>query len=167
VKPSTTFPRVDHDHTSCIDAILSAAAERCAVRKVRLTEQRRRVLEIIAQSHTAIGAYEIMERLSSNGKRPAPITVYRALDFLIQQELVHRLATLNAYVACSKAITDHGAQFLICNRCGMIGEFSSQAVDRAIFAAAEDVGFVVSSPVIEVAGLCLNCRSLPHDDVRF
>lgn len=164
--PSTTFPRSDHDHTSCIDAILSAAGELCAARKVRLTEQRRRVLEIIAQSHAAIGAYDIMDRLASSGKRPAPITVYRALDFLIEQGLVHRLATLNAYVACAYAIADHGTQFLICNRCGMIGEVSSQAVDRAISGAASAAGFAVSSPVIEVSGLCSNCRSQPLDDVR-
>lgn len=166
VEPTIPFPRADHDHTSCIAAILSAAAELCALRRVRLTEQRRRVLEIIAHSHAAIGAYEILERMTSGGKRPAPITVYRALEFLIQQGLVHRLATLNAYVACANAIADHGTQFLICKRCGMIGEVSSQAVDRAIFGAASDVGFVVSSPVIEVAGLCSDCHSLPHDGNR-
>lgn len=166
MKRTTTFPRSDHDHTSCIAAILSAAAEICAARKVRLTEQRRRVLEIIAQSHAAIGAYDIMDRLTSSGKRPAPITVYRALDFLIEQGLVHRLATLNAYVACAYACADHGAQFLICNRCGLIGEVSSQSVDRAISGVASAAGFAVFSPVIEVAGLCSNCRSRLLDGVR-
>ena len=156
----TVFPLSDHDHRRCVDGILAYAARLCERRKARLTAMRRRVLEVVAESHAAIGAYEIMDRLAGDGKRPAPITVYRALDFLIDHGLVHRLASLNAYVACCHASADHGAQFLICTGCGTIGEMTDQAVDRAIAGAASDVGFQVSAPVVEVAGLCVNCR---HD----
>ncbi len=160
MKHVSTFPQSDHDHDHCVVAILAHAEDVCRRKKVRLTPQRRQVLEIVAESHAAVGAYEIMDRLTTDGKRPAPITVYRALDFLITQGLVHRLASLNAFIACPRAGSRHGAQFLICKRCGNIGELNDHSVDRAIAGAASDVGFSVSAPVVEVAGLCMNCR---HD----
>lgn len=159
-----TFPGSDHNHAHCVAAILADAEDVCAGRKVRLTLQRRRVLEIVAESHCAIGAYEILEHLTVGGKRPAPVTVYRALDFLMEHGLVHRLASLNAYIACPHPGARHGAQFLICKRCGTIGELSNATVQRAIAGAASDVGFTVSAPVVEVAGLCLNCRHDGHPD---
>lgn len=151
------FPGEDHDHQCCVTSILQDAEQVCGDRRVRFTAQRRHVLEVIAQSHSAIGAYEIIDRLAGNGKRPAPISVYRALDFLIEQGLVHRLASLNAYVACPNPRIGHGAQFLICSRCGVIGEVSSQGVDRAITGAASLVGFQVCAPVVEVVGVCAHC----------
>jgi Fur family zinc uptake transcriptional regulator len=160
MKGTATFPRSDHDHANCVAAILTDAEDVCAGRKVRLTLQRRRVLEIVAESHAAIGAYEILEHLARGGKRPAPVTVYRALDFLMAHGLVHRLASLNAYIACPRPGAHDGAQFLICKRCGTIGELCDRSVHRAIANAASDVGFAVSAPVVEVAGLCLDCR---HD----
>lgn len=154
------FPAADHDHAHCVDAILADAERVCAARKARLTAGRRRVLEIVAASHVAIGAYDIIDRLAEGGRRPAPITVYRALDFLIQHGLVHRLASLNAYVACPHAGDRHGAQFLICRHCGTIGELASAGVDRAIAEAASEAGFAVAVPVVEVEGLCAHCREV-------
>lgn len=158
MQPSTDFPRADHDHHRCLSAILADAERLCHARKVRLTAQRRRVLEIVAERHGAIGAYEIIDRLADDGRRPAPITVYRALDFLIGQGFVHRLASLNAYVACCNASAEHGAQFLICRRCGTIGEMTSTGVHQAIVGAASDLGFAVAAPIVEIAGLCVDCR---------
>jgi len=152
------FPTSSHDHESCRAAILADAERLCRRRRVRLTDRRRRVLAAVAESHAAIGAYDILERLAEAGKRPAPITVYRALDFLIEQGLVHRLASLNAYVACARAGPGHGAQFLICRRCGAIGEMTDAAVARAIGRAAGTQGFRVSAPLVEVAGLCRHCH---------
>jgi Fur family transcriptional regulator, zinc uptake regulator len=157
------FPSTDHDHDRCQSAILADAEQVCLARRVRLTAQRRRVLEIITESHGAIGAYDILDRLARDGRRPAPIAVYRALDFLIEHGLVHRLASLNAYVACAHAAARHGAQFLICQRCGMIGEITDPGVSRAIAEAASEIGFTVSSPVVEVAGLCAACRKTAID----
>ena len=158
MQPFSTFRSAHHNHQSCVAAILADAEDLCHDRKVRFTAKRRRVLEVVAESHAAIGAYEIMERLPHEGRRPAPITVYRALDFLIEQGLVHRLASLNAYVSCPRPGAAHGAQFLICRHCGVIGELTDPAVDRAIAGAATEVGFEVASPVIEIAGVCVNCR---------
>ena len=103
----------------------------CAERGQRLTPIRRQVLETLAQSHRTLGAYEIMDRLAVDGPRPAPITVYRALELLLENGLVHRIESRNAFLAC---IGEHGEEaaagtlFLICDRCGAVGEASSPAV---------------------------------------
>ena len=155
-----TFPGADHNHHHCLAEILAEAERICRHRKARLTERRRRVLEIVAESHAAIGAYDIIDRLAADGARPAPITVYRALDFLMEHGLVHRLASLNAYVSCPRAGADHGAQFLICHDCGAIGELADRAVEARIVEAAGHVGFAVAAPVVEIAGTCQNCREV-------
>ncbi|TVR96823.1 MAG: transcriptional repressor [Rhodospirillales bacterium] len=149
----------DHDHQRCRDHVLSEAERRCAERQVRLTPQRRRVLEVIADRHGAIGAYEIIARLGEGRSRPAPISVYRALDFLMAQGLVHRLASLNAFIACSGPDRAHGAQFLICRGCGVIGELNDASVEAAIGRAAAAAGFAVAAPLVEVTGLCRSCRT--------
>jgi Fur family transcriptional regulator, zinc uptake regulator len=161
------FPDPDHDHGHCVARVLATAETLCAERQVRLTAQRRRVLEIIAASHAAIGAYEIMDRLADQQRRPAPISVYRALDFLIAQRFVHRLASRNAYVACTTPRAAHGAQFLICERCGAIGEVCDDAVEDAIAGAAHTAGFAVTARLVEVAGLCASCAREVADSATF
>lgn len=153
------FPAANHDHRLCAHAILAHAEGVCRARAVRLTAQRRRVLEIVAGSHTAIGAYAIMDRLKDDGRRPAPIAVYRALDFLIANGLVHRIASRNAYVACTHLGVPHGSQFLICRRCGSVGEMTSEAVWQALIGAAAEAGFSAVAPVVEVEGECAACHA--------
>jgi Fur family zinc uptake transcriptional regulator len=167
---SAIFPAEDHDHRTCMAAVVADAERLCARRRARLTAGRRRVLEVVAANHAAIGAYAVMERLAAEGRRPAPVSVYRALDFLIAHGLVHRINSLNAYVACarpreavghaakSRASCAHGAQFLICRGCGAVGELGSVAVGRALDVAASEVGFSITAPVVEAAGMCRNCR---------
>src|SRR5215217_4216485 len=126
--PMSVFPAPDHDHGRCTADAMAHAEALCAARGQRLTPLRRQVLETLAESHKTLGAYEIMERMGHEGPRPAPITVYRALDFLLENGLVHRIESRNAFLAC---IGDHhGAGtgttvFLICERCGAVGEASS------------------------------------------
>jgi Fur family zinc uptake transcriptional regulator len=132
----------------------------CAARGQRLTPLRRQVLETLADSHRTLGAYEIMDRLAERGPRPAPITVYRALDFLLDNGLVHRIESRNAFLAC---ISHHGEPetattvFLICERCGAVGEAASSAVAQTLQAAARAAGFVPKARVIEVTGICAHC----------
>lgn len=158
VKPQPIFPAPDHDHVSCASAAIAHAEDLCAARAQRLTPMRRQVLEALLASHKPLGAYEIMERLADNG-RPAPITVYRALDFLRDNGLVHRLESRNAFVAC---VREHaGAEpivFLICERCGAVGEASGGTIAEAIKASCHAAGFAPKSPVIEIAGICSHCR---------
>ena len=120
-------------------------------------------MEIIAGGHAAIGAYDILARLGGRGRPPAPISVYRALDFLVEQGLVHRVESLNAYVACARAGGGHRAQFLVCQRCRTVAELELPAIDEAIAAGAEAVGFAVVRPVVEIGGLCRCCSQVGGD----
>src|SRR3954447_19344907 len=123
------FPAPGHDHARCSTDAMAVAEARCKELGQRLTPMRRDVLATLLVSHRPLGAYEIMERLAPHGPRPAPITVYRALEFLRENALVHRIESRNAFVACVHA---HAAGelvvFLICERCGTVGEASSLEV---------------------------------------
>jgi Fur family transcriptional regulator, zinc uptake regulator len=154
------FPRPDHDHERCASDAIAHAEALCAARKERLTAMRRRVLGALLASHQPLGAYELIDRLAVHGQRPAPITVYRALDFLREQELVHRIESRNAFIAC---VHDHESKdpvvFLICEKCGAVGEAASAAVADTIKNASRAVGFVPKTPVIEISGICAHCKA--------
>ncbi|MGB7102136.1 MAG: transcriptional repressor [Xanthobacteraceae bacterium] len=157
-KSQVVFPAPDHDHGSCTSAAIAHAEEFCAARAQRLTPIRRHVLETLLASHKPLGAYEIMEQLADSG-RPAPITVYRALDFLRTNNLVHRIESRNAFVAC---VHHHAGNdpvvFLICEHCGAVGEAPGGGVAEALTASCRAAGFASKTPVIEIAGICSHCR---------
>jgi len=153
------FHAPGHDHDRCTADALKHAEALCAERSQRLTPIRRRVLEVLLESHRPLGAYEIMDRVAAGGARPAPITIYRALDFLRDNGLVHRIESRNAFVACVGNHTSGDlVVFLICERCGAVGEASSRAVADQLKAAARAAGFTPRAPVIEVGGICSHCR---------
>ena len=155
------FPAPDHDHDRCTADALAHAEALCAKRAQRLTPIRREVLEALLGSHKPLGAYEIIERTGAKSARPAPITVYRALAFLRTQGLVHRIESRNAFVAC---VNNHASGdlvvFLICERCGEVGEAPAAAVAENLKAAARAAGFTPKTPVIEISGVCAHCRGL-------
>ena len=157
-KSQTIFPAPDHDHVSCANTAIAHAEALCAARAQRLTPMRRHVLEALLASHQPLGAYEIIERLADHG-RPAPITVYRALDFLRDNGLVHRIESRNAFVACVHEHADSDPiVFLICERCGAVGEAPGGIVGEGLKASCRAAGFAPKSPVIEIAGICSHCR---------
>src|SRR5262249_38458184 len=135
------FPAPGHDHARCSTDAMAVAEVRCLERRPRLTPIRPEVLAALLVSHRPLGAYEIMERLAPRGPRPAPITVYRALDFLRENGLVHRIESRNAFVAC---VHTHAAGdlvvFLLCDTCGTVGEASSAEVASKLKAAARSAG---------------------------
>lgn len=147
-----------HDHTSCVAEAVAAAEALTAASAVRLTPLRRRVLELVCESHRPVGAYDLLSRLGGERKtKAAPPTVYRALDFLIEQGLIHRINSLNAYVACFGPHRPHHACLFICERCRTVAESEALALRRAIDAQAADRGFHVTGQTIEVTGLCRAC----------
>ncbi|WP_309347517.1 Fur family transcriptional regulator [Telmatospirillum sp.] len=153
------FPSPTHDHADCVRSALDVAAQCCEKHGARFTALRRRVLELVWSSHEPVGAYALLDTLKTEGHAAAPPTVYRALDFLIEQGLVHRLERLNAFVGCPRPDSSHSAHFLICTACGRAVEMSDDpAIDDAVRLAAETVGFTVSRQTIEVEGLCPDCR---------
>ena len=159
MKPRAIFPAPDHDHERCATTAIAYAEAQCAARAQRLTPIRRQVLEVLLESHNPLGAYEIIERLAHKNGRPAPITVYRALDFLRDNGLVHRIESRNSFVAC---VHSHAGNdpvvFLICERCGAVGEAPGGAAADSLKASCRAAGFTPKSPVIEIAGICSHCR---------
>ncbi len=157
VAGSPAFPDAGHDHEQCIESAVTEAVSLCAARGVRLTALRRRVLEIVWSSHRPLGAYAILEVLSAEGRASAPPTVYRALDFLLENGLVHRLASLNAFVGCSDPGHGGSSQFLICEACGTALELRDEALAAAIEQASAGGGFSARRHTVEIAGRCPAC----------
>ena len=120
---------------------------------------RRQVLEALLASHKPLGAYEIIERLADKS-RPAPITIYRALDFLRENGLVHRIESRNAFMACVHNHADDDlVVFLICERCGSVGEIPAAPVAQGLNAAARATGFAPKMSVVEITGVCAHCQN--------
>jgi Fur family zinc uptake transcriptional regulator len=152
------FPRSGHDHAQCVSHALSAAVSLCERAGERLTPLRQRVLELVWSSHQPIGAYALLDRLKQDGRSAAPPTVYRALEFLLEQGLVHRIESLNAYVGCAQPGDGHLVQFLICRKCGTAAEIEDRRVVEAIGRSAAERGFALEGRVIELSGLCEHCH---------
>jgi Fur family transcriptional regulator, zinc uptake regulator len=151
------FKKRAHDHTLCIDGALSEAESACRRQRLRFTALRRRVLELVWTRHTPVKAYDILDKLRREGRSAAPPTVYRALDFLLEAGLVHRIESLNAYVGCGGPAIPHVGQFLICRRCRAVAEIDVPAVAKALAADARRLGFRTDRQTIEVRGLCAHC----------
>jgi Fur family transcriptional regulator, zinc uptake regulator len=157
VKPA--FPAPDHDHDRCAAEAISHAEQVCALRAQKFTPIRRRVLQALLSSHRPLGAYEVIDALAGSMPRPAPITIYRALDFLMTNGLVHRIESRNAYLACAQ---DHDSAamvaFLICDRCGAVGEIPAASLAQGLGAAARASGFAPKLSVVEITGICRHCQ---------
>ena len=148
-----------HDHQLCIDHALAQAERLCKDRGVRLTSLRLRVLSLIWQSHKPLGAYDILNILTvEDGRSVAPPTVYRALDFLIENHLIHRLASRNAFVGCSHPAHAHEGCFFICSGCNNVLELEQTGINNAIEEAANKAKFMISEQTVEVLGICLSCQ---------
>ncbi len=151
------FPPPRHDHDACIDAAMDEAERLCRERGVKLTTLRRRVLELIWQSHRPVTAYALLELLVREGRRAQAPTVYRSLQFLLDAGLIHRIESLNAYVGCTRPRQRHDVGIFICESCGEVAEVSDPGIGRSIMRAASRVGFDARSGVIEVSGTCRTC----------
>ena len=156
---ATSFSPGYHDHGLCVAEAMRDAERICARRGVRLTTLRYRVLQLVWSSHAPIGAYGLLERLSRDWRRATPPTVYRALDFLLAQGLVHRIESLNAFVGCADPAAAHAGQFLICRDCGAAAELHDPRVNRAITRGAAELGFLAEERTVEVRGLCPVCQA--------
>ena len=155
---ASPFQTGTHDHDSCVDGALDRAAQLCLARGARLTELRRAVLRLVWRGHDPVGAYAILEALKRSHPGAAPPTVYRALDFLIEHGLIHRIETLNAYVGCLRPDRPHVSQFLICGGCGAAAELDDFTIAQAVLRRAGALGFAVERQTVEVRGLCPRCQ---------
>jgi Fur family transcriptional regulator, zinc uptake regulator len=149
-----------HDHARCTQSIVGHAEKTCAAKGARLTEQRREVLVCVAENHSGVGAYDIIDRMAAKGSRPAPATVYRALDFLQAHNLVHRIESRNAFVACVEHHDGAPTALLICDACGNVSEILDRGPADGLAAAARQQGFAVKHAVVELTGTCLHCGNI-------
>lgn len=151
------FKSKDHDHDNCVADALAAAARICEERGERLTPLRRQVLELVWASHRPARAYDLLDRLQEHRSSAAPPTVYRVLDFLLEQGLVHRIESLNAFVGCGTPGDHHGGQFLICRSCEKVAELDADSISQAVEQVAIGNGFQVERQTVEAFGLCPEC----------
>lgn len=152
---STAFQ--DHDHDHCARPTLARAEDVAKARGLRLTPVRRRVLEILLEDHRALGAYDILDRLRAEGFGSQPPVAYRALDFLVEHGLAHRVRRLNAFAACLHPGEAHAPAFFICEACQAVAEAPEADVEAAIGGVAAGLGFEVRRASVEVLGVCPAC----------
>ena len=143
--------------------VIKLAQQRCALSGKRLTKNREKVLLVLLSAHVPLSAYQIVSEYKCHFKdRLSAMSVYRALQFLVELRLVHRLETTNQYMACSCETVDYEdktSQFLICNKCQAVQELDvSQQVVCELKTGAESRGFHLVGPQLELHGLCGNCR---------
>jgi Fur family zinc uptake transcriptional regulator len=146
-----------HDHSQCIHSALAAAEQLCKERGALLTPIRRKTLELIWNSHKAIKAYDLLDQLRPINDAAKPSTVYRALDFLLEQGLIHRVESLNAFVGCHCSGIQHDQLLLICTVCHNIEEREASPVLVALATELQQAGFIAQRKTLEIHGLCQNC----------
>lgn len=159
--PTLAFER--HDHGCCLRDTLARAEEVASRAGARLTPVRRRALEILLEEHRAMGAYEVLEKLAEGGFGSQPPVAYRALEFLVDHGLAHKVRRLNAFAACMHPGEDHAPVFLICRACNAVAETEGQGVRAALDDAAEVAGFRVERANIEALGLCPACAKVLNE----
>ncbi|HYL47808.1 MAG TPA: Fur family transcriptional regulator [Stellaceae bacterium] len=140
-----------------VAAKMDRAAETCARDGAQLTPLRRCILGLVLEADGPVTAYQLLDRLKKIRKGAVPPTIYRALDFLLEHRLIHRLERLNAFIPCAESGHRHVAQFLICRECGSVAEIEDQPAARALAHAAERKGFRARDTVVEIEGTCAAC----------
>ena len=153
------FPAPGHDHDRCASDAIAHAEAICAARAERLTPMRRQVLEALLESHAPLGAYELIDRLAEQRRAAGADHHLPRARFPARAGLVHRIESRNAFIAC---VHNHDSGdpvvFLICEKCGAVGEAASAAVADTIKSASRAAGFTPKTPVIEISGVCAHCR---------
>lgn len=151
----------NHDHGQCMSEAMTAAETYCLENKLQFTPVRRRVLEILLAEHKAMGAYDILPQLAEEGLGSQPPVIYRALDFLVNNGFVHKIARMNAYVACNHPGKTHSPAFMICRSCTTVVETESRPA-AGLNQAADTIGFEIEATVVEAEGLCPKCQATPE-----
>jgi Fur family zinc uptake transcriptional regulator len=147
----------EHKQEACAADMIATAQAYCSASKLQFTPTRRRVLELLVEEHRALGAYDILQRLSEEGLGSQPTVAYRALDFLLTHGFVHKVERLSAYVGCTHPLETHAPAFVICRMCDAVAEVSATPSRSVLGKAARKVGFKIEKIFVEAEGLCPNC----------
>jgi len=137
--------------------MLARAIEICTSKNVRFTPARQQVFTLMAEHQGAISAYDLLEKLQAFDSKAKPPTIYRALEFLLENHFIHRIESLNAYIMCCHLGCEHPMQLLICNKCNDIIELSEPTIDEAFSSKASQFNFKITNQVIEAHGVCNTC----------
>lgn len=155
---ATRRPRADS-----VSARLEVAEALCAERGRRLTPIRRKVLELLLRQDRSLKAYELLEEMRSVHPGAAPPTVYRALDFLVEEGLIHRLDAVNAWSACHHAEGEPHDLLVVCTCCGTVAELSDPEINRLLAQRISHTGYVLATHETEIRALCPQCQQQPHE----
>lgn len=148
-----------HDHVRSLNAAIARAHEICESANVRLTSTRESILKLLWQSHQPLGAYQLQQQLTKITDKPvAPPTIYRALEFLIEHGLVHKIPSLNAFIGCPFPSSEHSNIFLICAQCKTVAEMADNKVNDLLESLSGKAKFKTKHQTIELTGLCPNCE---------
>jgi len=150
--------RERHHHKSCIKSALEKADRICSESSLRLTPIRRKVLELIWQSHKPIKAYDLLAKLSTGDHVEKPPTVYRALDFLLENHLIHKIESCNAYIGCEIDHNQLDSKFFVCDHCDEVKEVYEPKLDKSLLEASKNEGFTPNQTNIEIHGTCAKCK---------
>ena len=148
-----------HDHTACKKNALERAKRVCTENGARLTPVREKVLKLIWNSHKPIKAYDLLAALSDGDRIEKPPTVYRALQFLSDLGLVHKIQSMNAYVGCSVNHGRQDSQFFVCDQCQEVEELNEPKVNQQLSEVCERQGFVTGVVNVEIHGICAKCAN--------
>jgi Fur family zinc uptake transcriptional regulator len=159
ISPTATMPANHSATPSSVATQLSTAESLCQERGKRLTPIRRKVLEILLQQQRSLKAYELLDEVRRVQSGAVPPTIYRALDFLVEEGLVHRLDAINAWAACMDAAGTPHDLLVVCTRCGAVAELSDPVMSRRLAEKVAGAGFVLASHETELRALCRQCHS--------
>ena len=149
----------DHSHANCINTAIKKAETLCDKRNIRFTPIRRKVLALILEQHTPIKAYDILAKLSDADHIEKPPTVYRALEFLLENQLIHKIDSSNSYIGCEFAHDQHESQFLVCDSCNEVMELQEPLLSSALTEASQSKGFIMQQSHVEIHGVCAECTN--------
>ena len=153
-------PCINNNHQHCIESALQRAEKVCRESGARFTSARRRVLELIWQNHHVVSAYDLLAQLQKDDPSAKPPTVYRALDFLLEQGLIHRVSSMNAFTRCDCRHESSDFQLMICNGCKRVQEIHIPDLPESLKQYAQSQNFNTSGAIVEIHGLCQHCQSI-------
>lgn len=153
-----TFPAQAHNHNSCIDQALRKAKQNCKQNGLRFTPIRQKVFKLVWLNHAPIAAYHLLKLLRQEKDNAEATTVYRALDFLLENHLIHKIQSLNAYIGCEHPGNHHVSQFLICTQCQQVSELENQEISQTIEKQTRTLHFNIDHQTIELMGVCESCQ---------
>lgn len=145
------------NHASCVANAIDQADQICLRDGLRFTELRRTVLKLIWASHGPTKAYDLLGKLQILDNSAKPATVYRTLSFLIENGLIHKVNSLNAFVGCSHPLKHNDCYFLICEDCSEIRECCDRDISSMIVSTVKKNNFTLKTTTLEIAGRCNDC----------